>query len=139
MNIFVDLVFIFVFVFVLCHFEIVNITNTNIVKQKTLLFIAITLFASMLYIMKQIRRKTPIDIWNSFSNGLIIGLLAYIGHTLLFDLWYIPETNKWLVDIVDNKYITLNILLAIFVVISFAFGKSLIHIFKNESNCSTQF
>lgn len=136
MNIFTDIIFIFVFVFILCHFEIINITNTNIIKQKILLFIAVTLFASTMYIMKTIRKKTPIDIWNSFSNGLLIGLFAYIGHTLLFDLWYIPETNKWLIDIVDDKYITLNILLAIFVVISIAFSKSFGYIFVNETNCS---
>src|SRR5579872_4598065 len=113
MNAFTDIVFIFVFVFVILHFGLIDITSTNVVVQKIYMFIAITVFATLLSLMKSIRNKTPIRMWHSIINGLIIGILAFIGHTFMFDLWYMPETNGWLSSIVDGHYITLNILMAL--------------------------
>ena len=96
------------------------------------MFLAVTIFASMINIIKPIRRQTPVKIWNAIINGLIIGMLAFIGHTILFDLWYMPETNEWLEGIVDDKYITLNVVLAFFISVTILIGKSIGFIFSND-------
>jgi hypothetical protein len=132
MNIFTDIVFIFVFVFVILHFKLISITETNVVFQKIFLFITVSLFATALHVMKTIRRQKPVNMFLSFNDGLLIGLLAFIGHTLLFDLWYMPDTNNWLTNMVDNKYITLNVLVAMFISSSIIVGKSTTYIFKTE-------
>ncbi|VBB18327.1 hypothetical protein YASMINEVIRUS_790 [Yasminevirus sp. GU-2018] len=132
MNVFTDIVFIFVFVFVILHFGLINITTSNVVTQKLFMFIAVTLFATMMSVMKSVRRQSPIKMWNSLSTGLIIGMLAFVGHTVLFDLWYMPETNSWLMSAVDGQYITLNILLALFISTSIAVGRSVTFLFNTE-------
>lgn len=132
MNVFTDIVFIFVFVFVILHFGLIDITNTNVVAQKIYMFIAITIFATLLSLMKSIRKQTPIRMWHSINNGLIIGILAFIGHTFLFDLWYMPESNAWLSSIVDGQYITLNILMALFISLTIMIGKSINLVFSTE-------
>lgn len=132
MNIFTDIVFIFVFVFVLLHFELIDIKNKNIITQKILMFIYVTLFASILNMMKSIRRQLPIDVWSSVSDGLLVGIFAYAGHTLLCDLWYMPESRAWIEQTVDDTYFTLNMLLALFVVLIVTVGRSIKLIFSTE-------
>jgi hypothetical protein len=133
MNQFTDIVFIFVFVFVLLHFELINIKNSNIVSQKLLMFIYVTAFATMLNIMKSIRCKIPIDMWNAVADGIIIGMLAYIGHTMLYDMWYMESTRKWIESWVDETYLTLNVLLTISVVMAVTIGKATKIIFSTET------
>lgn len=132
MNTFTDIVFIFVFVFVILHFGMINITTTNVVTQKLYIFLAVTMFSWLLYSIKSIRRQCPIKIWDVISNGLIIGILAYVGHTLFFDMLYMPETNKWIADTIDNTYFTHNIMLCIFICTSIMIGKSVGYIFYTE-------
>lgn len=137
MNTFTDILFIFVFVFVILHFGLINITSNNVVTQKLYMFIAVTMFASMLYVMKSIRRQCPIKVWDVISSGLIIGMLAYVGHTLMFDMWYMKETHDWIANIVDEQYFTLNIVLSLFICFAIAVGKSVGYIF-NTDLCSNQ-
>jgi hypothetical protein len=132
MNAFTDLVFIFVFVFVMLHFDVVDITCNNIILQKFLMFISVTIFAWLLYSIKAIRHKYPINVWNVISNGLIIGMLAFIGHTILFDLLYVPETNIWITSKI-NDYFTINVITTIFVVLAIALGYAFKCIFTTET------
>lgn len=132
MNIFTDVVFIFVFVFVILHFGVINIRGMSIVLQKIYMFIAVTIFASFLYLMKAIRRQQTIKTWNIIHNGLFIGLLAFIGHTVMFDMLYAPETQSWVTSFADGKYLTVNILLTFFVCVSVLFGKTLEYVFNTE-------
>lgn len=133
MNTFTDIVFIFVFIFVILHFGIINIRETNVVWQKLYIFIAVTFFASLLYVMKSIRRQTPIDTWNVINNGLFVGLMAFIGHTLLIDMLYMRETHDWIISLVDDTFFTWNILLCLFICSSVAVGKSVICIFNTDT------
>lgn len=132
MNVFTDIVFIFVFVFVILHFGLINITSSNIVVQKIFMFVAVTLFATMMNVMKLIRYQSPVMMWKAASAGLAIGTLAFVGHTILFDMWYMPEMRGVLDSAVDGQYITLNVLLAIFISIVIAIGRSIIFLFSTE-------
>lgn len=135
MNAFTDIVFIFVFVFVILHFGLINVfNNDNIILQKTIMFVLVTIFATLLYVMKSIRRQKAINLWNSAGSGLIIGMLAFVGHTLLFDLKYMDSTKEQIEGITDNKYFTENVLLSLLIALTIAFGKSIIYIFAIE-NC----
>lgn len=133
MNVFTDIIFIFVFVFVILHFGVINITDSNVVTQKVFMFVAVTMFATIMSVMKSIRRQNPIIMQSAFSTGLSIGILAFVGHTILFDMWYMPETHEWLVGAVDGQYITLNVLLAIFISITIAIGRSFSFLFNTET------
>lgn len=137
MNPFTDVIFIFVFVFVILHFGIVVISdenNNNIIMQKFTLFIAVTIFAWFLYAMKSIRYRYPIQVWDVISSGLIIGVLAYVGHTVYYDLMYMKETNEWMDANIfkDSKIFTPEILLTLFVCFSILVGKSIGYIFNTE-------
>lgn len=134
MNIFTDLVFIFVFVFVLLHFEVIKITESNVVTQKLYMFLAVTAFASMLNIMKAIRKQYVIRMWDVISSGLIIGMLAFIGHTLMFDLFYMKETRPFMDSVIDWKaeYITPNVILSLFICGTIAVGRSMSCIFNTD-------
>jgi len=125
MNLFTDIVFIFVFVFVLLHFRIINITCMNVVTQKIIMFLAVTAFATLIAVLKSIRQQRPIDMWGSINAGLYAGLFAFIGHTILFDMWYMPETTNLIKKSVDHKYITLNVVLALYVSFTIAIAKML--------------
>lgn len=133
MNTFTDIVFIFVFVFVILHFGIINIRQTNVVWQKLGMFVAVTVFSSLLFLLKSIRRQQTIDTWNIINNGLMIGLLAFVGHTIMFDMLYTPETQKWVVSFVDSKYLSVNILLAFYICLSITIGKSFGYIFNTNA------
>jgi len=132
MNQFTDIVFIFVFVFVILHFGMVNITTTNVVTQKLYIFLVVTIFSWLLFSLKSIRRQCPIKVWDVVTNGLIMGILAYVGHTLFFDMLYMPETNQWITNRIDDTYFTHNIMLSIFISISIMIGKTVGHIFYIE-------
>jgi|WetSurMetagenome_2_1015567.scaffolds.fasta_scaffold449954_1 hypothetical protein len=132
MNTFTDVVFIFVFVFVILHFGVVNVREMSIVLQKLYMFVAVTIFASFLYLMKAIRRQQTIKMWDIIYNGLFIGLLSFIGHTIMFDMLYAPETQSWVTSFADGKYLTVNILLAFFVSVSVLFGKTIGYVFNTE-------
>jgi DNA integrity scanning protein DisA with diadenylate cyclase activity len=138
MNLFTDVIFIFVFVFVILHFGVVVISDpkeNNIIKQKFMLFIAVTIFSWLLYAIKSIRCKTPIQVWDIINSGLIIGMLAYVGHTVYYDLMYMDNTNEWLnVNIFkDSAIFNAEIALAMFVSFAILFGKSIGYIFIMES------
>ena len=132
MNIFTDIVFIFVFVFTLLQFGIINIKSTNIIIQKFYIFIAVTMFCWLLFSMKSIRRQCSIKIWDMISNGLIIGMMAYVGHTLFFDMYYMPETHTLLSQNIDPIFFTHEIMLCIFISLSIMLGKSVGYIFYTE-------
>ena len=78
-----------------------------------------------MHIMKFIRCKQPIHMWNSIAFGLGTGTLAFVGHTVMFDLWYMPETNNFITNLVDGRYITVNVLTSIFVCLSIIMGRSI--------------
>ena len=131
MNPFTDIVFIFIFVFSLLHFELINIKNPNIVTMKLLMFIYVTVFAAILNMMKSIRRQLPINIWNAVSDGIIIGMLAYAGHTMVFDIWYMDRTI--IEKRVDETYFTPNLLIATTIALAITVGKAVKFIFSTES------
>ena len=139
MNIFTDTLFIFVYVFVLLHFGIININidfdNSDIITPKIYMFLAVTVFSSMLYLLKYIRGQCPINVWNIVSNSLILGMLAYIGHTMMFDFLHMKQTaaGKWLASSKDSRYFTMNIMLSLFVSLSILIGKSFVNVFSTES------
>lgn len=133
MNLFTDIVFIFVFVFVLLHFNIINISCMNVVTQKIVMFLAVTVFGTLLAVLKSIRQQKPIDTWGSINAGLYSGLFAFIGHTILFDMWYMPETSNILKKTVDHKYFTLNIALAVYISLTIAFAKMFRCLFVTNS------
>ena len=132
MNQFTDIVFIFVFVFIILHFGVVNISTTNIVAQKLYIFTAVTIFSWLMNSIKSIRRQCPLKVWDIISNGLIIGIFAYAGHTLFIDMLYIPETHAWIKNTRNNTYFTSNIMLIIFICTSIMIGKSMEFIFYTE-------
>ncbi len=133
MNVFTDILFIFVFVYVITYFGIVKIDSSNVVSQKIYMFLAVTAFASMLYVMKAIRKQCPILTWNVISSGLLVGLLGYVGHTALFDMYYMTETRGYM-EIMNRDYFSLEIMTALFIAIGVATGKSLYYIF-DTNNC----
>ena len=134
MNTFTDIVFIFVFVFVILHFGIINLyaENANIVWQKLAMFVAVTIFASLLYVMKAIRRQQIIKPWAAISSGVFIGLLAFIGHTMMFDMLYMPTTQEWIKGFADGKYFTRNVLLAFYICFTILIGKSVGCVFNSD-------
>ena len=132
MNIFTDILFIFVFVFIILHFKLIDITSQNVVTQKTLMFVSVTIFASLLYAIKSIRHNKPINTWDVINSGVIIGILSFIGHTFLFDMWYMKESSEWLKSHIDEKYITLNVILTFYICILISFGKFIGYIFDTE-------
>lgn len=132
MNQFTDIVFIFIFVFVILHFGVINITTTNVVTQKLYIFIAVTIFSWLLYSIKYIRKQCPIKVWDVISNGLIIGMLAFIGHTIFFDMLYMPETHHLINGSMDDTYWTHNIVLCLFICSSILLGKSVGYIFSTD-------
>lgn len=107
--------------------------TTNVVMQKIYIFIAVTIFTWLLYSLKSIRRQCPVKIWDIVNNGLMIGILAYVGHTAFFDLLYMPETHGWIAGTIDDTYFTHNVVLSIFVSASIMIGKSIGYIFYTES------
>ena len=126
MNPFTDVIFIFVFVFVILHFGVVVIsdeTQNNIIKQKFTLFIAVTIFSWLLYAMKSIRYRYPIQVWDVISSGLIVGVLAYVGHTVYYDLTYMNDTRQWMIDNIYSNIFTPEIVLTLFVCFSILIGK----------------
>ena len=132
MNPFTDIVFVFVFVFCLLHFKLIDLEKPNIVQTKIAMFMYVTVFATILNMMKSIRRQLPIDVWNSAGDGIIIGILAYAGHTMVYDIWYMESTRAMIQDRVDPTYFTINILVALSVSLAITIGKTVKFIFATE-------
>lgn len=127
MNTFIDVVFIFIFVFVLLHFKLVNIRNTNIINQKILIFLAVTIFATVLSAMKSIRKQCPVDTWKSVNAGVFTGLFAYIGYTLFYDLFYLPETHPYMSALNETPW--MEALIGISIVFAIIVGRGMYYVF----------
>lgn len=126
MNTFVDTVFIFIFVFVLIYFKLINIRNTNVITQKLLIFLAVTAFATILSVMKSIRRRCPVDTWKAISSGALTGLFAFIGYTLFYDLFYLPESRPYMDALKDTA--GFEILIGLSIVFAILMGRATYYI-----------
>lgn len=127
MNVFFDAVLIFIFVFMLTYTKVIDISATNVIQQKILMFLAVSLCATLISICKTICNNHIVDMWKSINSGIIIGLLAFVGHTFMFDLFYMPQTSD-LVKSMNNS-ISYEIILASMIAISITIGKELKYIF----------
>lgn len=115
------------FTFVLTHFRIIDIGMQNVVQQKLYMFLAVSIFATLLSVMKSIRRKCPIDTWKSINSGLLIGLFAFIGNTIFWDLYYMPETSEHIKN--AGMTISLEVLIGLIIASTITFGRILRYIF----------
>jgi hypothetical protein len=82
--------------------------------------------------MKSIRKQTPINMWNSINSGLTIGILAFVGHTLMYDMLYMDDAYNLIKNTTESEFITLNVLLAMFITITIAIGKMFGLMFSTE-------
>jgi hypothetical protein len=128
MNTFVDLVFIFVFVFVMISL-LIDIRQ-SLIGNKLLLFLAVTIFATLMSVMKSIRRKCPVDTWRSINSGIFAGIFTFVGYTLLWDMYSVEGgSRKFVEDASASVPGGFNTLLAIIVVLAIAFGRAARYIF----------
>lgn len=80
--------------------------------------------------MKSIRRRCPVDTWRSINSGVFTGIFAFVGYTLLWDMYSIKgESRELIKNAADNVPGGMNTLLAIMVVIAIAFGRASRYIF----------
>ena len=131
MNVFIDIVFLFVYIYILIYF-LLDLEKTDVITQKIILFLGIFFFASLLSIIKFIRDQKIVDMNYSINSGLYIGLFAFIGHTILFDLNYMPKTRSSVENIKQNVPGGLDMLLALTIILSITFGKSVKYILTLE-------
>ncbi len=133
MNIFTDLLFIFIYVFALFHLKIIDITNTNVFIQKISVLIAVTFFAVLLYISKNLRNNCgkDVEMWNIIYNAVLVGIFAFMGHTLLFDLWYMPQTNIFFPK--DLNQTVLELMVSFAIIVGVFFGKSIRYLFDTNT------
>jgi hypothetical protein len=128
MNTFVDLVFIFVFVFVIITL-LIDIRH-SLIANKLLLFLAVTIFATMLSMMKSVRRRCPVDTWKSINSGVFTGIFAFVGYTLLWDMYSVDGDSREFIKSAATKTPGgMNALLAIMVVLAICFGRAARYIF----------
>lgn len=131
MNTFIDLVFIFVFVFVLTNL-LIPLHRMDVVGQKLIVFLSVSIFSTFLYVIKSIRKQQIVDFQNAIQSGLLIGLYAFIGHTLLFDLFYMPGTRDSIDGLRKNTIGGINTLVALSIVLTIIVGKSMKIIFTQD-------
>jgi hypothetical protein len=131
MNVFIDIVFLFVYIYVLIYF-LLDLEKTDVITQKIIIFLGIFFFASLLSIIKFIRDQKIVDVNFSINSGLYIGLFAFIGHTILFDLNYMPKTRPIIENIKENIPGGLDMLLTLTIILSITFGKSVKYILTLE-------
>lgn len=131
MNTFVDLVFIFVFVFVIMSL-LIDIRQ-SLVINKVLLFLAVTIFATLLSVMKSVRRRCPVDTWKSINSGVFVGIFAFVGYTLLWDMYSVKGDSR---DYIQKMAGTIpggmNTILAIMVALAIAFGRAARYVFVTD-------
>jgi hypothetical protein len=130
MNTFVDLVYIFVFVFVILSL-LIDI-RSSLISNKILLFLAVAIFSTLMSVMKSIRRKCPVDTWRSINSGIFTGIFAFVGYTLLWDMYSVKgnkSSREFINDASNNVPGGMNTILAIIVVLSIAFGRAARYIF----------
>lgn len=131
MNTFVDLVFIFIFVFVLITL-LIDIRQ-GLVVNKLLVFLGVTIFTSILSVMKSIRRRCPVDTWRSINAGVLTGIFAFVGYTLLWDLNCFEGPSRDFVESTSNSIPGgIETVLALTIVLAIAFGRSARYIFTAD-------
>lgn len=134
MNEFTDILFIFILVFVLLHFSIIDVNefNTdNIILQKIYIFVAVTLFSSLLELIKLARMGCRVEAWNILSKGLLTGMFAYIGHTLLIDLT-VMDSSRELIEGFEKDYFPLKLILALFITFAVIISRTFMFMFRND-------
>lgn len=138
MNTFVDLVFIFVFVIVIISL-LIDIRQ-NLIANKLLLFLAVSIFASFMSVIKSIRRRCPIDTWKAINSGVLTGVFAFVGYTLLWDMYSVKSdtqgNREFIKNVADNVPGGMNTVLAIMVMLAIAFGRAARFIFVID-DCET--
>lgn len=128
MTMIIDIVAIFVFVYILMYLNIIKTTGNhfnNVVHQKVIMFLAVTVFAAFLYLMNAMSKERPIKYKDVIYESLLIGLFAFIGQTILFDLYFMEETKPMITNVTEN-YVSFELLTASFVAVAVACGKLIV-------------
>jgi len=138
MNEVTDIVFIFVFVYVIIFYGIVDLKQ-SIVLQKVYLFIAVFIFSSVLELMKYVRTKSPVRTWSIFGNALLVAMLSFIGHTIMYDINYDDNTRPYINQMKSSM--RPEFVPCIFIAVTIAVGKSIKYLFINDccENTNYQF
>jgi len=136
MNTFVDLVFIFVFVFVI-SFLLLKLDSDQIITNKLMIFLAVTLFATLLSIMKSIRRRCPVDTWKSLNAGVLNGIFAFVGFTLLWDMVSVEGQGRdFMQGMIDKMPGGINTVMSLMIITTIGIGRSMRYIFTMD-DCDT--
>ena len=111
-------------------FDVANVNSRKLIENKIIIFLTVASISTIYSILNYVRRTYKPYIWRSLGNGIIIGLFAFIGYTLLIDS----------ISIGDNKYLTpnnisgipggMNTILFITIMISIIVGKIFLFLFN---------
>jgi hypothetical protein len=88
MNVFTDVLFLFVYLIILFYFKVPDITNTNYLLHKLVIFISLLVFYYILEIIKKIKGKCKIDQKKIMGEALNNSLYGVIGYSIYVDLMY---------------------------------------------------
>ena len=83
--------------------------------------------------MKSVRRRCPVDTWKSINSGVFVGIFAFVGYTLLWDMYSVKGDSR---DYIQKMAGTIpggmNTILAIMVALAIAFGRAARYVFVTD-------
>ncbi len=82
----------------LFYFKLPNIQSDNYIKHKLFLFISITSFTYVMYLIKKIKNGCIINHNTLIKESLIFGFTAVLGYSLYVDLLHMNWSKDYLIE-----------------------------------------
>jgi hypothetical protein len=95
MNIITDIFLLFVYLMTLFYFRFPNITNTNYLFHKLIIFISVFVFKFVIELGKKIKEDKKVDPVEILKDSSNFSLYNILGYSLYIDMMYmnIPYEN----------------------------------------------
>ena len=137
MKTYINVLIIFVFLIIYIYFNIININDDNILKNKLFLFIGLFICQVIILSINKIKNKcTNITINDIIKDGSLTSLYGIIAYELYYDLINIEQINNSIGTLLNNNNIKISFMtFVISILIGFFKLCEFIINYKNE-DCS---
>lgn len=125
MTVAIESFILFIFLFVLFYFKFPDITNSNYLFHKLILFISTFVFKFVVELFKKMKENEKIDPMETLKESAHFSLYNIIGYSIYIDLMYlsIPYENINIDINSDNQRYLISSLVTSIVVFIISFSK----------------
>lgn len=114
MDLLINILLLFVYLIILFYFGIPDITNTNYLMHKALLFVGILIFNYAFYLIKKMKEKNKINYKKLLANSIYYALFGIVGYSIYIDLMYMDFSVGMNIESDNVRFAICSLIISLF-------------------------